>query len=498
MPFIHGYALVIGIGSYQHEPRLHVPITAADARAVAAVLRDPQACGYPADQVTLLHDGSATRDGILAALDELAQRTKPDDTVFLFYSGHGDLDKNGIYHLTTHDTRLADGDIVADTGISQGELLDKLRAVKAGRLLLFFNACFSGNVAPTLSADEQPPTLGTMLPEQTAAAILSTGSGRAIVTAARESQYSFIGTGTLTIFAQTLVDGLRGTDIPNREGAITLFDLYARLYDRVGQQTAPLVPQLPEQMRKKHQGDRQQPELTLLKNLGVMPVALHPGTTAPIPLSTGGQLRDDLPRREVDEQTSQRAFQQLISGASAVGVGGDANAPITTGSGNTVTTTGDISGNSGQVAVGSNIAQSSGGGSAHVDSSRSVFDQRGQRVGGSQYNAARDMTIGRERQEPRRPNLSDRRLAQAVQAALEGYGLDDVLFNLGSHTDLAVNTDTLGADAADQARNLVTLCRSNKQRAALVASLRDFEDGLLGAPDEEDAWLAWARELDGQ
>jgi hypothetical protein len=498
MPFTHGHAIIIGIGSYQHEPRLHVPITAADARAVAAVLRDPQACGYPADQVTLLHDSSATRDGILAALDALAQRTKPDDTVFLFYSGHGDLDKNGTYHLTTHDTRLEGTAVVAGTGISQGELLDKLRAVKAGRLLLFFNACFSGNVAPTLSTDEQPPTLGTMLPEQTATAILGTGSGRAIVTAARENQYSFIGTGTLTIFAQTLVDGLRGTGVPNRDGAITLFDLYTRLYDTVGQQTAPLVPTLPQPMREKHQGDRQQPELTLLKNLGVMTVALHPGTTAPTPLSAGGQLRDDLPCREVDEQTSQRALQQLISGPGAIGVGGDANAPITTGSGNTVTTTGNISGNSGQVAVGSNIAQASGGGSANVDSSRSVFDQRGQKIGGSQYNAVRDMTIGRERQEPRRPNLNDRRLAQVVQTALERYGLDDVLFNLGSHTDLAVNTDTLGADAAAQARNFVSLCRSNKQRTALVASLCDFEDALLGTPEEEEAWLAWARELDSK
>jgi hypothetical protein len=177
-------------------------------------------------------------------------------------------------------------------------------------------------------------------------------------------------------------------------------------------------------------------------------------------------------------------------------VGGDANAPITTGSGNTVTSTGNIRNNSGQIAVGSNIAQASGGSSAHVDNSRSVFDQRGQKVGGSQYNAARDMDIGRERQEPRRSHLSDRRLEQAVQAALERHGLDEVLFTLGSHTDLAVNTETLGADAAAQARNLVMLCRVNKQRAALVACLHDFEDRLLGSPDEEEVWLAWARELD--
>jgi hypothetical protein len=106
--------------------------------------------------------------------------------------------------------------------------------------------------------------------------------------------------------------------------------------------------------------------------------------------------------------------------------------------------------------------------------------------------------LGHGHQESRRANLSDRRLAQAVQAALERYGLEDVLFNLGSHTDLTVNTDTLGADVVAQARNLVTLYRSNKQRAALVASLNDFEDRLLGTPEEEDAWLAWAKELDGR
>jgi hypothetical protein len=175
-------------------------------------------------------------------------------------------------------------------------------------------------------------------------------------------------------------------------------------------------------------------------------------------------------------------------------VAGDANAPITTGDDNTVTTTGDISGNSGQVAVGSNIAQSSGGGSAHVDSSRSVFNQRADSVGGSKYNAGRDINISNL--SDRQPNLSDLRLAQSVQSALERYGLDDVLSTLGSHTDLAVNTDILGKDVAAQARNLVKLCRNNKQRAALVNSLRDFEDGLLGTPENEEEWLTWARELD--
>ena len=67
MPFPHAHALLIGVGSYAQAPQLDVPITAADASAVAAVLRDPQFCGYPTEQVALLSDAAATRDGALAA-----------------------------------------------------------------------------------------------------------------------------------------------------------------------------------------------------------------------------------------------------------------------------------------------------------------------------------------------------------------------------------------------------------------------------------------------
>jgi hypothetical protein len=79
MAFTHGHALIIGVGSYQHEPRLNVPLTAADAQAVATVMRDEKHCGYPATQVTLLTNAEATRAGILAALitDRPAQRRKP-------------------------------------------------------------------------------------------------------------------------------------------------------------------------------------------------------------------------------------------------------------------------------------------------------------------------------------------------------------------------------------------------------------------------------------
>ncbi len=176
MPFSQGHALLIGVGTYHNEPRLNVPITAADAEAVAAVLRAPAFCGYPDAQVKVLHDATASRDGILAALDALAARAGEGDTVLLFFCGHGDLGDDGDYYLTTHDTRLQGSKVISGSGVRQGELIEKLRAVKAKRLLLLVNACHSGELAPTLGPGEHSFT-GIPLPAQTAAALLADRRG---------------------------------------------------------------------------------------------------------------------------------------------------------------------------------------------------------------------------------------------------------------------------------------------------------------------------------
>ncbi|MCS6941146.1 MAG: caspase family protein, partial [Roseiflexus sp.] len=276
MSFAHGHALIIGVGSYQHEPHLNVPITAADAQAVATVLRDPRFCGYPDAQVTLLSHAGATRAGILAALTDLAARTTPDDTVLLFYSGHGKYSADGVYQLTTHDTRLARNTIVAGTAISQPELLDKLRAIPARRLILLINACHAGEISPVLGESNQP-FIGQQLPQQAADAILATGSGRIIITACRENQVAYIGPGPLTIFAQALTEGLRGQGLSGRAGYISVFDLYTHLYFAVGDAVAQRVP---AELRRRY-GETQEPELTVLKGVGPFPIALFRGVTAP-------------------------------------------------------------------------------------------------------------------------------------------------------------------------------------------------------------------------
>ena len=326
MPFSQGHALLIGVGTYQHEPTMNVPVTAADAQAVADVLRDPAFCGYPDQQVTPLRNAAASREGILAALDALAASAGESDTVFVFFCGHGEYGDDGDYYLTTYDTRWQSRKVVSGSGVRQEEFIEKLRAIKAKRLLLVVNACHSGEVAPTLGEVEAPST-GTPLPAQTAAALLSTGEGRIIITACRENQLSYVGNGTLTLFTAALVNGLRGSGTSSTRGYLSAFDLYTHVYFTI------------EEAVRQTYGATQEPELTVLKGVGPFAVSLYRGATTLGEVDSASRPPEGTAVREVNPAYAQAMFKQLRgntytanftgsgaiaqgNGATAVGAGG--------------------------------------------------------------------------------------------------------------------------------------------------------------------------------
>lgn len=315
MSFPQGHALLIGVGTHQYHPGLDVPITVADAQAVAAVLQNAKYCGYPTGQVKVIHDAGATKAGILSALDQLAAQTKAEHTVFLFYCGHGALGTDGNYYLISQDAKLQNGRVVAGTGVSEGELLAKLRTIAAQRVLLVFNACHSGNILPTLSLATDK--LEASNPdEEAASALLGTGQGRIILVACREQQVSYIGQGAQTIFTQALIDGLQGKGVRNNNGFISVFSLYEHLYE-----TVRAVVQ--EQFHA-----IQEPELTVLKGVGPFAVARYRGANTLGDLDGSEALPEGTAVREVTPSKSERLFQQRVvqtgSGGVAIGPGAKA------------------------------------------------------------------------------------------------------------------------------------------------------------------------------
>jgi hypothetical protein len=269
MPFTQGHALVVGVSRYRHAPEANVPVAVEDARAVAELLKDPEVCGYPPGQVRLLTDEDATKAGILAALDELAGRAGEEDTVFLFYCGHGALGTDGEYYLVSHDAHGSANRVLAGTGVSEAELLAKLKALPAKRTFLVFNACYSGSISTSLDFEE-PALAARSLSADTSAAMLGSGEGRIILTACRESQKSYFKRGGgLSYFTQALADGLRGGGgVRSNGGFISAYSLYEALYAQVREKSQSLHLE-------------QEPELTVIKGVGPFAVALYRGASEP-------------------------------------------------------------------------------------------------------------------------------------------------------------------------------------------------------------------------
>jgi len=124
-------ALVVGINGYGFPNDL--PSCTRDAEVFGNVLDTV----YRFDQVRLLRDGEATRDGVDRGLEWLCQSATANDRLVFFFSGHGcRFERNGVIEeaLVLQDGRLLD----------DHHLADRTENVPPGILTLVVDACFSG------------------------------------------------------------------------------------------------------------------------------------------------------------------------------------------------------------------------------------------------------------------------------------------------------------------------------------------------------------------
>lgn len=231
-----GHALLIGVANYRQVTSLPAAIL-NDARDVAATLTSPAYCGYePANVVTLL-DGQATRAAVLNGLAELAFRARTDDTVCVFFSGHGAVvgdpgAEDSV--LVTVDTDLAD---IEGTTISSDEFAHALSQIRAKRVLVFIDACHAGgaSISKTLT-DGKGHEFKSGYSSNTFAK-LATGSGRALIASCRADEVSAVFTKARnSVFTTVLLAGLQGAADKSNSGYIKLFDLFNYVAEEVPKQ----------------------------------------------------------------------------------------------------------------------------------------------------------------------------------------------------------------------------------------------------------------------
>jgi metacaspase-1 len=229
--FAYGHALVIGIAGYQAVSSLPA-VVRNDASTLRHLLVDPARCGYPPGQVSLLLDKQATRDNLRQTLDDLAQRTTPDDTVVLFFSGHGARDSDGAAYLLPHDCRL---DSLQDTALASAEVTAWLNSIRAARLLVLLDCCHSGGIG-----DPKGGSGGLKQGwSNDAYAQLAQGRGRALIASSRPDEPSWVLPGMEnSLFTHHLLEALRGEGRTLGDGYVRVFDLFRHVAEQAPRRAA--------------------------------------------------------------------------------------------------------------------------------------------------------------------------------------------------------------------------------------------------------------------
>lgn len=154
-------AVCIGISDYADERINDLTISHHDAEVMAQMLKDH--CRV--EDIVLLTNEAATRSAIEAAIfKDLPSKTKPGDTVFIFYSGHGGrcADTNGDEEDGFDEYLVPqDGKLGADETMILDDVFGRwMQQLEGRKVCIILDNCHSGGAAKGLKKGKFPKGIG--------------------------------------------------------------------------------------------------------------------------------------------------------------------------------------------------------------------------------------------------------------------------------------------------------------------------------------------------
>ncbi|MFH1675371.1 MAG: caspase family protein [Pseudomonadota bacterium] len=145
----HLYILAVGIDKYR-DSSVNLRYAAKDSKDFIEQLPKQAATIYRPNNIHLTNitDESASKVDIIAAIDELSKRIRPQDSFIFFNASHGVLLQNQ-YYIVTADF---DGDLSsANSLISSNEIVEMSKKIKSLSQLYIFDTCHAGGVDNIIS-----------------------------------------------------------------------------------------------------------------------------------------------------------------------------------------------------------------------------------------------------------------------------------------------------------------------------------------------------------
>ncbi|MBN2310178.1 MAG: caspase family protein [Candidatus Hydrogenedentes bacterium] len=207
------YGIIIGVNQYEDEAISDLKCAAQDAYALHEMLRSAPD-GFAGAHTVLLADGqekAPTRGTILRFLKSYVTLAGPEDTVLVYFAGHGTTVDDNLYLLPA-DASLS---LVKDSAIAYSTVKAILEESPAKRKILLLDACHSGTgrSAQTMSQEALD-----RLERESKGMVILTSCGP------EELSHEMANTGH-GAFTHFLIKGLTGEADSNADGLIGASEL---------------------------------------------------------------------------------------------------------------------------------------------------------------------------------------------------------------------------------------------------------------------------------
>ncbi len=226
------YVVLVGISRYKDRRITRLKYTERDVWGLYRVLT--RYGRVPRRNIKVLVGRRATKWQIIRTLRSwLRKKVGPNDTALVYFSGHGGLGSDDLTYWITYDTRYGQ---VEQTGLDHERINVLLRKLRSQRTVLLVDACHSGFAMKGMKSG------GSF------SGAKYRGQGRVVIASSRQSQYSVehkkVKHG---VFSYVLMEALKGQADGDRDGVVTLLEMWSYLFPRVKRLAVQLknYPQTP-------------------------------------------------------------------------------------------------------------------------------------------------------------------------------------------------------------------------------------------------------------
>lgn len=203
------HVLAVGVDKVAGAARLH--FAAADARAVVDEFAKRSGKVFPRGvKVKPLINAEATAQGVERAFAEMRREFQPQDSVVLFFAGHGVTSTAGGYVFRTHDFEPGQA---GREGLSEARLLALLKEAP-DKTLLLLDTCAAGALADRVAKDyaRLNPRVGVE-------------SSLTVIGASRSDEFAAEGWHNHGIFTAALLDALRRPGAAGDDAAVSVHEM---------------------------------------------------------------------------------------------------------------------------------------------------------------------------------------------------------------------------------------------------------------------------------